>query len=88
MKRALKKWKSIWAQQGATDRAKRHYTAAKVLHDDAAILAAGDVDGVAVAVAGLVDGVGDDLKNRMGAALHTVRPEDDGRAFADAVRTL
>ena len=64
------------------------HTAAKVLHDDAAILAAGDVDGVAVAVAGLVDGVGDDLKNRMGAALHTVRPEDDGRAFADAVRTL
>ena len=64
------------------------HTAAKILHDDAAILAAGDVDGVAVAVAGLVDGVGDDLKNRMGAALHTVRPEDDGRAFADAVRTL
>ena len=64
------------------------HTAAKVLHDDAAILAAGDVDGVAVAVAGLVDGVGDDLKNGVGAALHAVRTKDDGRALAHTVGTL
>ena len=64
------------------------HTAAKVLDDDAAILAAGDVDGVAVAVAGLVDGVGDDLKDGVGAALHAVRAEDDGRALAHTVGTL
>ena len=64
------------------------HTAAKVLDDDAAILAAGDIDGVAVAVAGLVDGVGDDLKDGVGAALHAVRAEDDGRALAHTVGPL
>ena len=48
------------------------HTAAKVLHNDAAVLAAGHVDGIAVAVAGFIDGVGDDLKDGVGAALHTV----------------
>ena len=48
------------------------HTAAKVLHDDAAVLAAGHVDGIAVAVAGFVDRVGHDFKNRVGTALHTV----------------
>ena len=64
------------------------HTAAKVLDDDAAILAAGDVDGVAVAVAGLVDGVRDDLEDGVGAALHAVRTKDDGRALAHTVRAL
>ena len=64
------------------------HTAAEVLHDDAAVLAAGDIDGVAVAVAGFVDGVGYDLKNRVSAAFHAVRAKDDGRALAHTVGTL
>ena len=48
------------------------HTAAKILHDHAAVLAAGHVDGIAVAIAGFIDGVGDDLKNRVGAAFHAV----------------
>ena len=48
------------------------HAAAKIFHNDAAVLAAGHVDGVTVAVAGLVDGVGDDLKDGVGAALHAV----------------
>ena len=64
------------------------HTAAKVLDDDAAILAAGDVDGVAVAVAGLVDGVRNDLEDGVCAALHAVRTKDDGRALAHTVRAL
>ncbi len=64
------------------------HAAAKVFDDDAAILAAGDVDGVTVAVAGLVDGVGDNLKDGVGAALHAVRAKDDGRALAHTVGTL
>ena len=46
------------------------------------------VDAVAVPVAGFVDGIGNDLKNGMGAAFHAVRTENDGRAFADAVGAL
>lgn len=64
------------------------HAAAKVLHDDAAVLAAGHIDGVTVAVAGLIDGVGDDLKNGVGAALHTVGTKDDGRALAHTVGTF
>ena len=64
------------------------HAAAKVLHDDAAVLAAGDVDGVAVAVAGFIDGVGDDLKDGVGTALHAVRTKDDGRALAHTVGTF
>ena len=61
------------------------HTAAKVLHYDTAILAAGDIDGIAVAVAGFVDGVGDDLKNGVGAALHAVRAKNNSRPLADTV---
>ena len=64
------------------------HAAAKILHNDAAVLAAGHVDGVTVAVAGLVDGVGDDLKNGVGAALHTVGAKNNGRALAHTVGTL
>ena len=38
--------------------------------------------------AGLVDGVGDDLKNGVGAALHTVGAKNNGRALAHTVGTL
>ena len=48
------------------------HTAAKVLHNDAAVLAAGHVNSIAVAVAGFIDRVGHDLKDRVGTALHTV----------------
>ena len=48
------------------------HTAAKVFHDHAAVLAAGHIDGITVAIAGFIDGVGDDLKNRVGAAFHAV----------------
>ena len=64
------------------------HSAAKVLHPDAAVLAAGHVDDLAVAVPGLVDGVGDDLKDGVGAAVHAVRAEDDCRALADPVGPL
>ena len=64
------------------------HAAAKIFHNDAAVLAAGHVDGVTVAVAGLVDGVGDDLKNGVGAALHTVGAKNNGRALAHTVGTL
>ena len=64
------------------------HTAAKVLHDDAAVLAAGHVDGIAVAVAGFVNGVGHDLKDRVGTALHAVRAKDDCRALAHTVGAL
>ena len=48
------------------------HTAAKVLHLHAAVFIAGQNDLIAVALAGFIDGVGKDLKNRMGAAVHTV----------------
>ena len=46
------------------------------------------IDAVAVAVAGLIDGVGNDLKNRVGAALHAIGAKNDGRALADTVGAL
>ena len=64
------------------------HTTAKVLHDDAAVLAAGHVDGIAVAIAGFINGVGHDLKDRVGTALHAVRAKDDRRALAHTVGTL
>ena len=64
------------------------HTAAKVLYDDATVFAAGHVDGIAVAVAGFVDGVGHDFKDRVGTALHAVRAKDDCRALAHTVRAL
>ena len=61
------------------------HPAAKVLHPDAAVLAAGDMDHLAVAVPGLVDGVGDDLKDGVGAAVHPVRAKNDRRPLAHPV---
>ena len=63
-------------------------TAAEVLHFHAVVRVEGDVDLVAVAVPGFVDGVGDDLKDGMGTAFHAVGTENNGRAFADTVRAF
>ena len=51
------------------------HTAAKVLHNDAAVLAAGHIDGIAVAVAGFIDRVGHDLKDRVGTASTPSEPK-------------
>ena len=45
----------------------------------------GEIDAVAVTVARLINGVGHDFKNGMGAALHAVRAKDDRRALAHTV---
>ena len=63
-------------------------TPAKVLHLNASVRKAGEQDLFAVAFAGLVDGVGKDLEDGMGTALHAVRAKDNGRAFAHPVRAL
>ena len=47
-----------------------------------------DIDAVAVAVACLIDGVGNNFKDGMSAALDTVGAEDDRRAFSHTVRAL
>ena len=59
--------------------------AAEVLDLDDMVREQRDIDAVAMAIARLVNGVGDDLKDGMGAALHTVRAEDDRRALAHTV---
>ena len=59
--------------------------AAEVLDLDDMIRKERDVDAVAVAVAGFINGVGDNFKNGMGAALDTVGAEDDRRALAHTV---
>ena len=63
--------------------------AAAVVRDlDRAVRVAGGDDLGAVALARLVDRVGQDLKHRVFAALQPVRTEDDARALAHAVRAL
>ena len=52
---------------------------AEVLHLNGLVLVAGDGDEVAVALPGLVDGVGQDLKDGVLTAVQTVRAEDDPR---------
>ena len=47
-----------------------------------------DIDAVAVAVACFIDGVGNNFKNGMSAALDTVGAEDDRRALSHTVRAL
>ena len=63
-----------------------HRTApAHVLHLNGAVDVPGDGDEIAVALPGLVDGVGHDLKHGMLAALQPVGAEDDAGALADPV---
>ena len=62
--------------------------AAKILDLDDVVREQRDIDAVAVAVACLIDGVGNNFKNGMSAALDTVGAEDDRRAFSHTVRAL
>ena len=61
---------------------------AEVLHLDGVILIPGDGDQGAVALPGLVDGVGQDLKDRVLTALQPVGAEDHRRALAYPVGPL
>ena len=59
---------------------------AEVLHFDGLVLVAGDGDGVSMAFAGLINGVAENFKNGVLAALQAVGPEDDSGPFPDPVR--
>ena len=61
---------------------------ALVLHLHAVVQEAGDGDEAAVALPGLVDGVGEDLKNGVLAALQPVGAKDDPGPLPDTVRPL
>ena len=66
-----------------------HRTApALVLHLHAVVQVAGDGNESAMTLPGLVDGVGEDLKNGVFTALQAVGAEDDPRALSHAVRAL
>ena len=62
--------------------------AAEVLNLNDVVGVEGDVDAVAMAVTGFIDGVGDDLKDGMGTAFHTVRAKNNGRALTHTVRAF
>ena len=62
--------------------------AALVLHFDGAVRVPGDGDEGAVALARLVDGVGEDLKDRVLAAVQPVGPENNTGTFPHPVRAL
>ena len=62
--------------------------AAEILDLDGLVKIAREGYNVAMPLACLVDGVREDLKDRVLAALKPVRPENDRRALADAVRSL
>ena len=61
---------------------------AKVLHLYAEVLVASDENGVPVALPGFVDGVGEDFKHRVLAALQIVGAEDHRRPLAHPVLAL
>ena len=61
---------------------------AEVLHLDGLVLVPCDGDQGAVALPGLVDGVGEDLENGVLTALQPVGAEDDPRTLADPVGPL
>ena len=52
------------------------------------VLVAGDDDGVAVALPGLVDGVGKDFKHRMFAAFQIIGAKDNSGALTNPLLTL
>ena len=62
--------------------------AAHVLHLNGAVQEAGDGDGLSVTLPGLVDGVGENLKDRVLTAVQAVRTENNTRPLADTVRAL
>ena len=61
---------------------------AEVLHLDGFILVPGDNDLAAVALTGLVNGVGQDLEHRVFAALQSIGAEDDAGTLAYPIRSL
>ena len=66
-----------------------HGTAtAEILHLHAEVLVAGDDDGIAIALSGLINGVGENLKHRVLAALQIIRPKDNRRALAHPLFVL
>ena len=62
--------------------------AAHVLHLHRLVQKTGDGDETAVALPGLVDGVGEDLKHGVLAALQPIGAENDAGPLADTVRAL
>jgi len=62
--------------------------AAHILHLNRAVIVPRHSDDPAVALPGLVDGVGEDLKNRVFAAVQTVGAKNDTRPFPDPVRAF
>ena len=62
--------------------------AAEILHLDGLVLKIGEGDEIAVTLPGLVDGVGEDLKDGVLAAVQPVGAEDDPGALAHPVRAL
>ena len=66
----------------------QRYTAAKVLDLDGLVQIAGHVDDVAEAFAGFVDGVGENFKKGVLAAVQTVRTENNARAFPHPIGAL
>ena len=62
--------------------------AAHILHLNRAVIVPRHSDDPAVALPGLVDGVGEDLKNRVFAAVQTVGAKNDTGPFPDPVRAF
>ena len=63
-------------------------TAAKILHFNGAVYITSYHNPIAKPLARLVNGVGEDFKNRVLAALQPVGAEDDAGPLADPVRPL
>ena len=62
--------------------------AAEILHLDGLVRVSGDGDEIAKALPRLINGIGENLKHGMFAALQPIRAENDRRTLAHAVRTL
>ena len=62
--------------------------AAEVFDLHAVVRVQGHIDVIAVTVPGFVDGVGDNLKDGMGAPIHPVRAKNNRRALAHPVGPL
>ena len=62
--------------------------AAHILHLNGAVIVSRHSDDPAVALPGLVDGVGEDLENRVFAAVQTVGAKNDTGPFPDPVRAF
>ena len=66
----------------------QRYAAAEILDLHGMIAVGGDDHAIAVALARLIDGVGQDLEDGMLAALQPIGAEDDRRPFPHTVRAL